>query len=184
MAVVWQQVKCWTTSDSKVHGSPNAVSSYNFELTQLLFCCRQRAQCWPSERDRHRWRGGVCVLFSTSQKFELSSVWLLFDFTFRNFHAKLTPSRIMTRYCMYGLFIWIWNNGMLLWHQEEALSLGSGFDSWSLRRVQAVQRSAFILLPACTFKLFYFYHVFLVVLCEPNIRLITDTTSVDDTNYQ
>lgn len=106
MAVVWKQVTCWTPNDSKVHGSPNAVSSYNFELTQLLFCCRQRAQCWPSERDRHRWGGGVCVLFSTSHKFDLSSVWLLCDFTFRNFHAKLTPSRIMTRYCTYGLFIW------------------------------------------------------------------------------
>lgn len=165
MAVVWKQVTCWTPNDSKVHGSPNAVSSYNFELTQLLFCCRQRAQSWPSERDRHRWGGGVCVLFSTSHKFDLSSVWLLCDFTFRNFHAKLTPSRIMTRYCMYGLFIWY--ETMACWHQEEALSLGSGFDSWSLRRVQAVQRSALHSLPACTFtfNLFYFYHVLLVVLC-------------------
>lgn len=143
----------------------------DFEITQLLCCCRQNVQCWLSERYKHRrcreneqcrggWRmyvtkGGrreiqldaklfilpIILLKDAESTGHLVSSLVFSPFTSSSvlvlwFHisqlscqvnlAQLCTfkvlicdyfHRIMIWYRMYGLLIWIWNNGMVLRHQ-------------------------------------------------------------------
>lgn len=91
---------------------------------------------------------------------------------------------------------WFGSETMVLQRQEGAVSLGSGLDSWSVRRVQSVRRgelfegktaliffpSLFFLLPEfpLSISLTFIMNPFcpsLRDLCKPDICLITDTTS-------